>query len=513
MKPGGAAGKGVSRAARSSAADAPAAARGLTHAPVVLPLALLLLLATRVTLGVMQPLASEDAYITFRYARMLVSGHGLVFNPGEAVMGFTSLPWTLWCALGALLHADLVLWTRATNLVADAATLWLGWRMLEPTHGRVSAGVFAVFFAGWPLFAAGSASGLEVNAFLALGFLAASLVASGSRAAGPVLGLFAIMRPEGLAAALVLGLAARNRARIEALVVVGLTLAALTAFYGSPVPQSVVAKAGLYGTPGPWDGRHWWEWLAPSPVGRFPVATEGQHLLYFSAVFLPAVVAGVRGLAPVWRSAAALAGGAGVVVWLGYVTLGVAFFWWYMVVPLAALSLFAAVGLPGLVRGRGILVALLLAVLGIWSTATRLYVGRSQAEAVAFAPVADYLLSHAKPTDSVLLEPIGLIGDRTGLRVLDETGLVSPEIAARRLRGPGWYADVVQRHQPDWLVARPEALESSIAFAGVGGLFRDSAERDSMLVHYRLERPAQPDAGEALAVYRRAGAGASPAAR
>ena len=461
----------------------------------------------------MQPLASEDAYITFRYAKMLASGQGLVFNPGEAVMGFTSLPWTLWCALGALLHADLVWWTRITNLLADAGTLLIGWRMLEPAHGVRSATLFAVFFAGWPLFAAGSASGLEVNAFLALGFLSAQLVASGAAAAGPVLGLFAVMRPEGLAAVCVLGIAARNRARLEALAVAALTLGALAVFYGSPVPQSVSAKAGLYGTPGPWVGRHWWEWLSPFPIARFPLVPEGQHMLLFAVVSLPALVAGVRVLAPAWRSAAALAAGAGLVVWLGYVALGVAYFWWYLVVPLASLALVAAVGLPAIVRGRSILVAALLAVLGIWSTAVRLYVGRAQAEAAAFLPVAGYLQTHAAAGESVLLEPIGLIGERTGLRVLDESGLVSPEIAARRLRGTGWYADIVRRQQPEWLVARPDALESGVAFAGTGALFRDAAERDSTLARYRIERPARPTLGEGLAIYRRVGASGTPGDR
>lgn len=32
----------------------------------------------------------EDAFISFRYARNLVDGHGLVFNPGERVEGYTN---------------------------------------------------------------------------------------------------------------------------------------------------------------------------------------------------------------------------------------------------------------------------------------------------------------------------------------------------------------------------------------------------------------------------------------
>ena len=504
---GAAAAKAGTRPARTSS-HAPAAASGFGP----LPLALLLLLATRAALAAMQPIAGEDAYITFRYAKMLASGQGLVFNPGEAVMGFTSPPWTLWCALGALLHVDLVWWTRATSLLADAASVWLGWRMLESAHGRTSAAAFALFFAGWPLFAAGAASGLEVNVFVTLGFLAASLVASAHPAGGIVLGLFAVMRPEGLVAALVIALGARNRARLEAAGVVALTLVALTLYYGSPVPQSLSAKAGLYGTPGPWAGRHWWEWMWPFPVGRFPIVSEGQHMMFFSLAFLPAVVAGARVLAPVWRSPAALVAAAGIAIWLGYVALGVAFFWWYLVMPLAAFALVAAVGLPVIVRSRLVWAAALLAVLGIWTTAIRLYVGRSQAEEVAFMPVASHLGARARPGDRVLLEPIGLIGERTMLHVLDETGLVSPEIASRRLRGAGWYADIVQRHRPEWLVARPDALESGVAFAGAGALFRSAVERDSVLAHYQLERAARPESGEALAIYHRLGAGA-PAPR
>jgi hypothetical protein len=42
----------------------------------------------------------DDAFISFRYADNLVRGHGLVFNLGERVEGFTNLAWTLWAALG-----------------------------------------------------------------------------------------------------------------------------------------------------------------------------------------------------------------------------------------------------------------------------------------------------------------------------------------------------------------------------------------------------------------------------
>lgn len=44
----------------------------------------------------------DDAYISLRYAGNLAAGHGLVWNPGERVEGYTSF---LWVALLGLLHA------------------------------------------------------------------------------------------------------------------------------------------------------------------------------------------------------------------------------------------------------------------------------------------------------------------------------------------------------------------------------------------------------------------------
>ena len=41
----------------------------------------------------------DDAYISFRYARNLVEGNGLVFNPGDRVEGYTNYLWTMLSAI------------------------------------------------------------------------------------------------------------------------------------------------------------------------------------------------------------------------------------------------------------------------------------------------------------------------------------------------------------------------------------------------------------------------------
>ena len=37
----------------------------------------------------------DDAYISFRYGKNLMDGHGLVYNPGEYVEGYTNFLWTV----------------------------------------------------------------------------------------------------------------------------------------------------------------------------------------------------------------------------------------------------------------------------------------------------------------------------------------------------------------------------------------------------------------------------------
>jgi arabinofuranosyltransferase len=468
--------------------------------PYLLPL--IALLATRAACAFMLPLAAEDAYITFRYAKNLAIGNGLVFNPGERVIGFTSMPWTLWNALGIALVNDPVPWARATNLAAGVVTLLLMGRLLVRYAGVAAAACFTWFFAAWPYFAAVSNSGMESPALVAMVALCAAL-ASGSHAvtAGLALAGVAWMRPEGVVAALVLAPFVPARGRWVALGAFAVALGATWAYFGDVVPQSVVSKARVYGAGGPWTGRHWWEWLSPIPPGRWPTAGDTNQLMLFTVLLAPAAAFGAAALARQWRTPLAGAAAALVVVWLGYVALGVTYFWWYLAPPLAGIALLAAVGLPRIVRGPAIPVTAGLLVAGMWTLAPSLYLGRAWSEH-GFATVAEELAARARPGELVMLEPIGIVGYFAPLRVLDEVGLVTPEVARRRLAGPGWYWDLVRDRKPEWLVVRYGTLKTGAAFAGAGLPFRDLSERDSLLARYHIVHPTleTEPANEALVV-------------
>lgn len=478
-----------------------------TRAPFLAPL--LLTLISRTFFWIKLPLASEDAYITFRYARNLAEGHGLVYNVGERVMGYSSPIWTKWNALGILLTHNPVLWSRVSSLGMDVLTILVVGAMLRRAFGNAPAWAFAFFFAAWPYFAAMSASGMEVNAMLALIALAAAAIASGSRWAGPLLAVVVFIRPEGMVAALVLGLGARNRDRWIALAAVSVGLVSTWLYYGSIFPQSVLAKSALYGTPGPWAGRFWWEWAVPFPMGRWPTVAEGNQIFFLAVVLAPAAWMGARALWAERRSPVALAAAALISVWLGYAVLGVAYFPWYFMAPLSGMALLASVGLPRLARGRAIPIACALYILGAWSVVPMFYLGRAAHEQLAFSGVAGYLEQNARAGDAVMLEPIGLVGYRAPVRIIDEVGLISPQVVKRRLQGDGWYTDIVALEKPEWLVVRRAELEGAPGFAGKGQPFRSRAERDTVFAGYDyLTEVGEAEGTQAMLVFRRKNAGA-----
>lgn len=474
------------------------------RAPYLLPL--LTLLVTRAWLARAVPTANEDAYITFRYAANWAAGLGPVFNAGEHVLGFTSPLWTAWIALGVTLGQDPVVWARVFAVLADVALVLAMGSLLERHASRAAAWMFGMFWAGYPFFAAVAVSGLETGVVVALLAISAWCLDRRHPAGGVALGALALSRPEGFVMALVLMLWAGRRDRLVAGGMALLGVAALALYFGSPVPQSMLAKASLYGTPGPWAGRHWWEWVLPMPLRADAASSEGANLRLMSVLLFAGVLGGVL---PLWRARrSALAGAAAALtlVWLGYAAVGVAYFYWYLALPLAAAALIAAVGLGHVTRGPAVPVAAIVSAAGLWLIAPNLYVGRSGIESQVFLTMSGLIEKQARAGESILLEPIGMIGWRNrSLRVLDEIGLVSPAIAKRRKEGPGWYADVLAEQRPEWLLSRRGVLVKNVPFAGAGQPFRSLEERDRALAAYRVVAAQDTLIGDqAWVIYHRA---------
>ena len=475
--------------ATSSATSAPAAPSRAwldLRGPFVLPL--LALLVTRMWMSSRMPYASEDAYITFRYAWNLAHGAGAVFNPGEHVYGFTSAPWMTWLALGLGLGQDPALWSRVSLVLADVVTLFAASSLLERHASRTGAWCFAVMFALWPYCAALSMTGLEMSAFIALLALSAWLIDRKHSAAGVALGLLAVFRPEGLLAAGALAWWASRRDRWVALGLVVAVLGALTLYYGSPIPHSVRAKAVTYGAPGPLHSLAWWDWTLPMSLSnRLGVTSEGANMVMYSLIASPAALAGAFFLWKERRRALAgtvLAAGA---VWLSYIAVGASYFFWYLATPLFAWMLLVACGLPRIATGRWLYAAGTLALLGAWIYQPYLYINRSLSEQGLFSGAGDFIAGNVAPGATVMLEPLGIIGwHAREQRFIDEVGLVAPAVTTRRAAGAGWYADVLRDQRPDWLLVRASLLSRGTALAGTGAPFRSEAERTSAMAAYQV---------------------------
>jgi hypothetical protein len=149
----------------------------------------------------------DDAFISLRYAENLLAGHGLVYNPGERVEGYTNLLWTL--LLAGLMKAGIppVTATELPGLAAYAA-LALGLARWSWRRSRAGGPPFLPLAAGLVLvsddFHVWATGGLETLLFTALAVQALLLtrLSPGTRraaaGAGVLFALLVLTRPDGL---------------------------------------------------------------------------------------------------------------------------------------------------------------------------------------------------------------------------------------------------------------------------------------------------------------------------
>jgi hypothetical protein len=186
----------------------------------------------------------------------------------------------------------------------------------------------------------------------------------------------------------------------------------------------------------------------------------------------------------------------GIATLFGYLTLGVPWFFWYVPTPLVVILLAVFLGLATTGMLRWTIAPLTVFVLLAWPGMSERVVRLQSHDAAVFTNIARTLRADAAGREAtVLLEPIGIIGYGSGLRVLDEVGLVTPWIARERRAGDGWYARVLEREHPDYLVIRRDWLEGGVSWAGIGAPFASRAQADRALADYE---PVRQRAGQGL---------------
>ena len=151
---------------------------------------------------------TDDAFISFVYARNLAEAGQLVFNLGERVEGYTNFLWTV--LLGALIKIGLQpeLMSRVLGTGFAIATMIVcAWLVHKTRRAGASAwdALPALFLAASPGYACWASGGLETQMFTFFFVLGAAryLVRTLDRAppdgwVGVWLGMAALTRPEGL---------------------------------------------------------------------------------------------------------------------------------------------------------------------------------------------------------------------------------------------------------------------------------------------------------------------------
>ena len=110
---------------------------------------------------------SDDAFISYRYAENLFNGHGIVFNPGERVEGYSNFLYVLLMAPGLYFGNDYIyLYSVSVNSIFLLLSIITFYRIisskLNVTYGIVGAALLGLNPSIW----ANTATGLETNLVL-----------------------------------------------------------------------------------------------------------------------------------------------------------------------------------------------------------------------------------------------------------------------------------------------------------------------------------------------------------
>ncbi|NPV77969.1 MAG: hypothetical protein HPY59_16535 [Anaerolineae bacterium] len=242
--------------------SAPASSRfalalaGLKQPVFQLVLVMALTLAGRLFYVLFTGFATDDAFITFRYAHMLAEGQGFVYNPGERVYGTTTplftfliAGWLLISGSSPLVGARLVEMIAAMGASAFTylAVRRLGGSLLQQTLAGLSLGLC---ISQW----SHDTNGMETALLPCL--MAASWFALAAKQytwAGILCGLLLWTRLDTILWPLALTFAALFEDR-RAAIRMGLIAAAMyspwlifaSIYFGSPIPHTVAAKIAAY---------------------------------------------------------------------------------------------------------------------------------------------------------------------------------------------------------------------------------------------------------------------------
>jgi hypothetical protein len=450
----------------------------------------------------------EDALITIKHAKNAAAGVGLVHHLGEGhVQGFTSALSVLVPLPGELIAAGggMVAIRLASLVCFVLAAVYANRIALKLSLGTWPTALVLAYLAFDQLQIFYGMSGMETQIAVAV-LLAGIYYVWEERymASGLALGLALLARPDFVLwifpAFVFLGFRSRRgtvRAGLVAAATVAPWLVFTTAYYGSPIPETIKAKAQAFPPfhpsfldPGAWFhyagdqlsyNSHDWSLLSPFLERTGTVHTPLPYGLLEAVGILVAVLA-VVGIVVTWRHTAWRAAIVFVLLFLAYKYFFLPNFYyeWYYPPALAVIVILAAAGLeratvplPALGAAVAGCLALLYAVHMPFSIPLEARIQHDIEDRVR-APLGEYLARVVRPGQTMASESSGYVGYDTNATLYDFPGLTSPTVYhTLGEAGHDYYSvcGVVSLLKPDWAVLRP--LELDVCRAKYPGTMRD----------------------------------------
>jgi hypothetical protein len=479
-------------------------------------------LAARIVFWAVTDRRLDDALITIKFAKNAADGLGLVHNLGDGhVYGFTSALSVLVPLPGEFIaHGGGLLLLRLASLVAFGLAALYAYRIgRELRLGAWPMGFALAYLALDQDEVFYGMAGMETQ--IAVAVLLAGIyyvLVEDYVKSGVALGLALLARPDFVlwVAPAYLFLLVRDPRRalgagLVSAAVVGPWVIFTTLYYGSPIPNTIVAKSLAF-TPdfpslthpvawidflGHQLSAHRHDWMTAAPflervfVLHTPLPYGLLRALTFGVIALAVigVISTVR--RPSWRPAIAF-----VALFALYkvVFLTAGYFEWYGVPALSVLILLAAAGLDRVTsfaaaaaRGRftltrgqlaavpAICLALAYAIQLPYTIPMEARVQHDVEDQVR-TPLGEYLGRAVKPGQSITSESSGYVGYYTNGTFYDFPGLVSTTVVdAVRRAGDAYNTTpgVAKLLHPDWLVLRPgEADYMRSVYPGLARQYR-----------------------------------------
>jgi hypothetical protein len=411
--------------------------------------------------------AADDALITFRYAENVAAGKGFVYNVGERILGTTTPLCTLLIALFLKLGVPAQWSAFFLSQTADLVSAWILLKLFDdapPVFSWIPAFVFLFS----PESLQWSLSGMETEIAIALLLASGYFLWRDRPVAAFAAASFAVLnRIDGVAVlvALVPATVLVKRAvpwkplGLAALILSPWLLFAFL-YFGSPVPNSAIAKMALSG----------------HSIGGAFTEILLNGFLHFKTIGLPLFILAVIGTIhiirsrrdllffPIWTSGYALsytlaAGpmhpwyytpfycGYLVLIFLGWMRFTDRFQWFLRKPAVIAIGAFAVVATLTLSYQRAV------------------YLKNTQEHINGVNQQIGLWLKQNSPPEAVIaIKDIGVIGYYSGRTVLDLAGLVSPQCIPYRARND--FLGPILRFRPDYFAfsagqARALNLEQS----------------------------------------------------